>query len=265
MLKMKFTYQNIFPVLWCLLILTTVVSSCKHEPFLEPVSPIDTTSPPDTTIIDTTVIDTTIVDTTGVDTTKIPCDPDVIYFEKDVLPILISNCAFSGCHDAASAEDGVILIDYENTIATADVEPFNLADSKIYEVLVHSDPSERMPPAPSSSLPAAQIQIIAKWILQGAENLKCDEDAVGCDTENVSFSTFVKPLLETHCVRCHSGSAPPGGILLTNHSEVSMQPKLYGVIAHESGFKMMPFGENRLPQCDIDKVKSWIDAGALDN
>lgn len=266
---MKFNYQIIFPIAWLILAGASVFVSCKHDPFLAPIDPVDTTSTIDTTMTDTTGIDTTGVDTTTIDTvTGIPCDPDVIYFEKDILPILISNCAFSGCHDAASAEDGVILIDYVNTIMTADVEPFNLDDSEIYEVLVDSDLDERMPPVPTAPLPADQIQLIAKWILQGGENRMCDEMATGCDTTNVSFSTFVKPLLDMHCLGCHSGSSPSGGILLTDYSNiltVVQNGSLLGSIQHENGFTAMPIGNDQLPQCDIDKIKSWIDAGALDN
>jgi len=127
-------------------------------------------------------IDTMMVDTIPVDTMPdgVPCDPQVIYFNQDVLPILNSNCAFSGCHDAASAEDGVILESYEDVIATADVEPFNLDDSEIYEVLVDDDLDDRMPPPPTAALSSDQIQIIAQWILQGGENLECDPALSDC-------------------------------------------------------------------------------------
>ena len=64
--------------------------SCVHEPVIDPNNPIDTTDNP----IDT--IDNPI-DTTPTGT---PCDPDVVYFSKDILPLLRSNCAKSGCHDA---------------------------------------------------------------------------------------------------------------------------------------------------------------------
>ena len=250
--------KYIFPILIFGIGIGLSFQSCKHEPIFEDLidDPIDTTTnPPDTMIVDTTVM-------------EIPCEPDVIYFDQDVLPMLISNCAFSGCHDEASAEDGVILTSYETVMETADVEAFNLNDSEIYEVLVDDDLDERMPPLPTPALSQSQINVIVSWILQGALDLECDPNAGGCDTENVSFSTFVKPLLETHCNGCHSGSAPSGGIDLTTHANVQVYAnngKLYGTIDHQSGFEAMPQGGAKLDDCTIDKVKSWIDAGAPDN
>jgi len=240
--------------------------SCQHEPlFDEPImNPIDTI-PIDTMPIDTMPIDTTIVDTTII---LMPCDSNVIYFEQDVLPILISNCAFSGCHDAASAEDGVILESYETVIETADVEPFNLNDSEIWEVLVDNDLDERMPPVPTPALSQTQISAITAWILQGALNLECDESIGECDTDNVSFSAFVKPIIESHCQGCHSGNTPSGGIDLTTHSNIQIYAnngRLHGAIAHQAGFSPMPQGGAKLDDCTIEKIKSWIDSGALDN
>lgn len=232
--------------------------SCKHEPLFDAdmVDPTDTTSNP---------IDTNMTDTTNM---GIPCDPDVIYFDQEVLPLLQSNCAFSGCHDDASAQDGVILTSYETVIQTADVEAFNLNDSEIYEVLVDNDLDDRMPPVPTPALSQSQINIIATWILQGALDLECDPNVGGCDTEDVSFFGFVKPLLESYCIGCHSGAASSGGVDLTTHANVQVYAnngRLVGAIDHQAGFEAMPQGAAKLDKCSIDKIKSWVGAGALDN
>jgi len=264
-------YQNIkysFPFLVFMLGIWLSLPSCQHEPlFDEPiVNPIDTMINP----IDTMPIDTMPVDTMPIDTTiiQMPCDSNVIYFEQDVLPILVSNCAFSGCHNAASAQDGVILESYETVMQTADVEPFNLNDSELWEVLVDNDLDDRMPPDPTPALSQTQISTITTWILQGALNLECDENIGECDTDEVSFSTFVKPIIESHCQGCHSGNTPSGGIDLTTHSNIQIYAnngKLYGAIAHQPGFEAMPQGGAKLEDCTIEKIKSWIDAGAEDN
>ena len=52
-----------------------------------------------------------------------PCDPDTVYFEKDLLPVLLSTCAQPGCHDAITMADGVRLTDYNSVMQTAGVEP----------------------------------------------------------------------------------------------------------------------------------------------
>ena len=252
-----------FPILLFVLGIWLSFPSCKHEPIIEEVemNPIDTTSnPPDTMTVDTMTVDTMNM--------GIPCDSNVIYFNLQVLPILQSNCAFSGCHDVASHQDGVILENYDYVMQTAEVVPFDLGESELYEVLVENDLDDRMPPPPTNAMSNDQINIIATWILQGAENLECDSNAGGCDTNNISFSDFVKPLLETHCQGCHSGASPSGGIDLTTHSNIAVYAnngKLFGSIDHQSGFQAMPQGAAKLDDCTIDKIKSWIDAGALNN
>ncbi len=230
--------------------------SCVHSPV---VMDDDDMMPADTMMIDTMPSDTM---------TAVPCDPNVVYFDQEILPILVSNCAFSGCHDEASAEDGVILVSYESVIETADIEPFNIDDTELYEVLVHSDEMERMPPAPTPPLDAEQINLVAKWILQGAEDLHCDPDADGCDTEGVSFSEDLQPVIANHCVGCHSGSAPSGGIDLSAYpgvKAVADNGQLLGAVRWEAGFQNMPQGGAQLNDCIIDQIAAWIADGALDN
>ncbi len=243
---------------YLILQLATVSTSCKHDPlFDDDLMPGDTIGNPQDTTMNPS-------DTT---TQGIPCDPDKIYFDLDVLPILLSNCAFSDCHDAASAEDGVILDSYENVMATADVEPFDLEHSEIYEVLVEDDPDKRMP-KDSPPLSQDQIQIIAGWINQGALDLQCDPDAGACNTENASYTQTILPVITTHCKGCHSGSAPSGGLDFSTYQgvkTVALNGKLYGAISWASGSPQMPQGGNKLPDCTIAQFKAWIDAGAPEN
>jgi hypothetical protein len=41
--------------------------------------------------------------------------------------------------------------------------------------------------------------------------------------------------------------------------------KLMGVITHANGFPQMPKGGNKLSDCNIAKIKKWVDAGAPNN
>jgi len=216
--------------------------------------------------------DTTDVDTTDnpVDTTDMgtPCDSNTIYFNQQILPILQSNCAFSGCHDAATAQDGVILESYEQVMQTADVRPFDLSGSDLYEVITEDDEDKRMPPPPNARLTSGQVQLISQWILQGAENLECDEDAQGCDTENRSFAAHIQPVITNNCLGCHSGGAPSGGINLSTYAGVKTvadNGRLLGAIRREAGFSPMPQGAAQLPQCTIDQFAAWVADGAPNN
>ena len=90
---------------------------------------------------------------------------------------------------------------------------------------------------------------------------------VSCDTTNVTYSGTVKPLIEQQCLSCHSGAQPSGGIDLSTYPSVKIQAdngKLYGAIAQLDGFQPMPQG-SRLSNCDITKVKIWVDASAPQN
>jgi hypothetical protein len=196
------------------------------------------------------------------------CDPDSVYFENDILPILISNCAKSGCHDAASHEDGVILDSYEHVMNTADVDPFDLDGGKLYEAITEDDSDDRMPPPPNAPLTSEQIALIAKWIMQGALNISCDVNAGSCDTSNVTYSGTIAPILQLYCTGCHSGSLLSGGIDLsvyTGVAAVAMNGSLEGAITHAAGYTPMPFGGNQLPDCEISQIIAWIDDGAPNN
>ena len=195
-----------------------------------------------------------------------PCDPSVIYFEQQILPIFISNCAMSGCHDAGTAQDGIVLTSYSSIMNSDVIEPGDANDSEVYEVITETDPDKRMPQPPQNPLTSAQISLIQQWINQGAQNNSCAQTA--CDTFNVTFSASVKPILQNSCQGCHSGASPSAGIDLSTHAgvqTVALNGRLYGAVNHVTGYKPMPQGGNKLPFCDIRKIKIWIDAGAPNN
>lgn len=243
--------------LYVVLQMATLGTSCKHEALFDDITPIDTTGNP--------------IDTTGpIDTTThgTPCDPDVVYFETQVLPILISNCAKSGCHNAASAQEGVVLDNYANVMATGEINPFYPNDSKVYEAITEDDPEKRMPQPPAAALSQDQIATLEKWIQQGAKNLTCDPNAGGCDSTDVSYAQTIRPVINTHCKGCHSGENPSGGISFETYQgvkTVAQNGKLYGAISWANGSPKMPQGGNQLADCTIAQFKAWIDAGASEN
>jgi hypothetical protein len=90
-----------------------------------------------------------------------------------------------------------------------------------------------------------------------------------CDTNGVTYTNTVAPLLQSGgCMSCHSGAAPSGNISLSGYQavrQVALNGKLYGAINHSPGFSPMPQGGNRMSSCNISKIKAWIDAGSLNN
>lgn len=193
------------------------------------------------------------------------CDPDSVYFQSQILPLLVSNCAKSGCHTVEDHQEGVILNNYSNVMNTGDIDPGRADHSDLYEVLTESDPDKRMPPPPAAPLTSAQIGLIGQWINQGANNNSCSN---GCDTTNVTFSGNVFPIIQNNCTGCHSGATPSGLIDLTSHMNIKVMAdngRLLGSINHDAGFVPMPRGGNKLQACQIDQVRIWIGGGALNN
>ncbi len=85
-----------------------------------------------------------------------------------------------------------------------------------------------------------------------------------CETTNVTYINGISEMMNRYsCVSCHSGSVPSGNILLSTYADVkavAASGRLWGAINHLSGFTPMPQGSNKMSQCDINKVKAWIDA-----
>lgn len=89
-----------------------------------------------------------------------------------------------------------------------------------------------------------------------------------CDTTAVGFATFVKPAIDRDCKLCHSGASPVGVVPLNNHAEIAASAAsgtLMGSLSHAAGFKAMPQGGNQWTECELKKIKKWIDAGAPNN
>lgn len=196
----------------------------------------------------------------------VTCSPDSVYFQQQVLPVIVSNCAMSGCHDAGSQKDGVVLTDYNNIMNTGEINPGSPGNSELWEKIMDNDPGDRMPPPPMPALSQQHKDIIRKWILQGAKNNSCTGSV--CDTSNVSFNGTVKGILTSKCQGCHNSSGPGGGYDLSNYNSLKARVadgKLWGAINHMPGYAAMPKNGSKLSACELSQIKKWIDAGAPDN
>ncbi len=195
-----------------------------------------------------------------------PCDPDTVYFEQDVLPILSTSCAYAGCHDQQTAANGIRLNSYENIIASDEdlVVPGDLNDSELWEVITETDPDKMMPPPPNSPLTPEQIAVIRLWIEQGALDLECG----GCDTSAYVFSTDILPFIQAQCgtQACHGSATAASGFALQSYDDVSsaviyrnmMESLNYGPQV-PSNLRMPPSG--KLDENCIQKIQNWVDNG----
>ncbi|HEY0976314.1 MAG TPA: c-type cytochrome domain-containing protein [Flavobacteriales bacterium] len=235
-------------VLAILLLLS--LSGCKHEP---PVQPEDTGNggggpvipPPDD---------------------EDPCDPNVVYFEQQILPLLISNCAVPGCHNTATDDnDGIQITSYATLMNSGIIEMGDPFDSDLWEVINENDPDDRMPRPPQNPLSQAQIDLIGQWLQQGAQNNSC---VGGCDTTNVTYSGKIQPIIAAHCLGCHSGANAQAGLNFSSWAplhDMAVQGNLAGAIQHQSPYPSMPPSGPGLSQCRIDQILIWIESGAPNN
>ncbi len=226
--------KNILFTSLTVFIFLVILGACQHK--AEIINP--TTKP---------------TDTTG-NNNPTPCDSNIVYFDKDILPILNSNCAMSGCHDAGTAAEGIILNSYTNVMATGRITPFNLGKSDLYEVITETKPDKIMPPPPNTKLSATQITLIAKWINQGAKKLDCNSS--NCDTLNVTYSNQVSKLLTSNCVGCHNPAKPSGSVLLDTYANAK-QATLGGNVVGSVIGGTMPKGGTPLDACNKRILQLW--------
>lgn len=190
------------------------------------------------------------------------CEEGIISFHLEVLPLIVSNCAYSGCHDAATAEEGVVLDSYQNI--RKEVRPGKPNDSELYKSLIEPG-DDIMPPPPNTPLSNADIQLVKDWINQGAENTIC---GIPCDPELSSFTADIAPLIRTYCQGCHSNATQQGNINLEGYDNIKPyieDGSFLGSIKQEAGYAAMPPSGNPLSECRVMQIEKWISEGALNN
>ena len=243
-----------------IVVIAATTTSCKHQRIsTNDVIPVDTTKK-DTT--KTTGGGVVIVDKG--DTTGWKCSPDTIYF-ADVLPVIISSCAGSGCHDAVTKAKSYQLTDYTNILKRG-ITAGSAVNSTFYKEIQ----SGSMPPRSSGIvMTQAQKDLIAAWINKGAKNYVCNANYGKCDTTTaISFTTFVKPIIENRCQGCHGGTIPSGNLNLTTYVQIkasAQTPAFMGSMRNKAGFSFMPKGGLSLTACELNKMETWIKRGALNN
>ncbi|MFY8021011.1 MAG: c-type cytochrome domain-containing protein [Bacteroidia bacterium] len=231
--------KNIIFLSFSFFLVLAFYSSCKHEP--------------------TQIYTGNQTDTTGNNNggnNNNPPKSDSVCFNTQVLPLIMNNCAMSGCHDNITRAEGLNLTTY--TGIRAIVTPYN-TNSKLIREIKRTD-SERMPPPPMAAMDTASINLLKKWISQGATNKICIDD---CDTSSVKYSSHIAPLVNTYCKGCHQTSNAGGGIVLENLSQVQTQVQNGKFLCSIkwTGCSNMPKGGSKFSNCNIRKFEIWQNSG----
>lgn len=227
-----------------------VLFACKHHPeeiVLDNGDNGGTVNPPDT------------IDIINPD----PCDPDSVYFQNSIAPILNSMCSTEGCHDGSDPDNDVLLTSYLSVME--EVNAGDPGNSDLYEVITEKDPDNQMPPADSPQLTNDQIALIQTWISQGAQNNSCQED---CNPDDFSYANNILPVVSAYCVGCHGGSSPDADLTLESYTDIqtiALDGRLMDALLGQNGVAIMPDNTTGLPDCNISNFQNWVNAGAPNN
>ena len=89
-----------------------------------------------------------------------------------------------------------------------------------------------------------------------------------CDTVNVTYTKSIIPIMVANCNACHfTGAIATNNVVTNNYNDlitVVNNGKLWTSLTWTSTYNM-PKGSNKLSNCDLAKIKKWIDGGALNN
>lgn len=96
---------------------------------------------------------------------------DTISFNKDVLPVLVNNCAISNCHSGSTPEASFNL-EAAVAYATLSKKGSGYIDTITprYSALYSSMVSVSQPMPPTGKLDKCTLAIIEKWMVQKAKN-----------------------------------------------------------------------------------------------
>jgi len=188
------------------------------------------------------------------------CSEDSVYFVNQILPIMVTYCANSGCHDPVTSEAGLNFTTYTGITQGNLIVHGSPAQSLIYQRITSTNPLLKMPPEGNAQPEERHIELIRKWIEQGGRNNECGES---CSTEGITYSTHVREIIADHCSGCHGGNNPEGGILLMSYEQVKFIGEigmLVGTIQKQLGFIPMPL-YGKMSDCKIDQITAWVNAG----
>lgn len=113
-----------------------------------------------------------------------------------------------------------------------------------------------------------QIILLSLFLLSSCISNNEEELYSDCDTNNVTYSSHIKPYIENSCVSCHNTNLPSGGIDYSNFEGIKKtidDGSFLGSIKHSSSYSAMPPSSPITDDCKISQIQAWIDQGAKRN
>jgi hypothetical protein len=111
--------------------------------------------------------------------------------------------------------------------------------------------------------------IVASFVISSCYYDKEDllYGATICDTSNIKYSVQVVSIINSSCITCHgSTAANGGGIKLGSYADIKVYAdngSLLNSITRTTN--TMPKGGQRLSNCRIAEIRTWVRNGAPNN
>ncbi len=196
---------------------------------------------------------------------------DPVSFEREVLPLLEHRC--NECHHPEDSQGGLDLTRVATILRGGDDDgpaaiPGNPGESPLV-LRVTGETKPRMPKK-EEPLPDHEIDLLKRWVAEGAR-----DDTPEFSQEDLTFfEKEIRPVLFTHCFKCHAGKDPESGLMLSsrygilaggNRGPVVIpgdpeQSFLLSAVRHEGVLKM-PKGGDKLSEEKIASLEEWIRRG----
>ncbi|PJJ54817.1 hypothetical protein CLV45_3163 [Hymenobacter chitinivorans DSM 11115] len=110
--------------------------------------------------------------------------------------------------------------------------------------------------------------MLSSCAYDNAEELFASQPPVECDVASTTYSATISPILDQNCRSCHNARLPSGNVNLEGYAQVKRfadNGLLVGVTSHAPGFTPMPQGLPKLSDCDLARIKKWVEDQAPNN
>lgn len=89
--------------------------------------------------------------------------------------------------------------------------------------------------------------------------------SAACNPTAATYALDVAEIMNRNsCNSCHNSSLASGNVRTDTYNDlrvVAENGKLWGALNHMTGYVPMPQGANKISQCDLNKIKKWLDSG----
>ena len=182
-------------------------------------------------------------------------DLRTVYFDKEILPIFITQCDGSGCHGGNNKRRDFTTYKGIKT----DITPGQPYNSKIYTTIIGVYLNSMPPGKPISE---NQRTLIKVWIEQGADSTAAP---IECDTTHYGFSAQIVPILNANCISCHNENNANGYTKLDKYESITTAVNSGELLKVLKNKLMPPPPNSPLSGCKATIIEKWIKAGALNN